>query len=78
MHLVQIIASVVFVLSWLGAVIAWSSGAYSLVRVFTDGSLAAIETHRSRAFRALALSLTFVLTGFLAGVAAGLFSHLHI
>lgn len=78
MHPVHIIPSVVFVLSWLGAAGAWATGSYSLVRVFTDGSLGATEMHRSRAYRALALSVTFVVTGFLSGIASGALTHLHV
>ncbi|MGN6516960.1 MAG: hypothetical protein ACTHLR_14095 [Rhizomicrobium sp.] len=78
MHPFHLIPSLVFVLSWLGAGGAWATGAYSLVRVFTDGSLAAIEGHRSRAYRALALSVTFLVTGLLAGMATGAFASLHV
>lgn len=78
MHPVHIIPSILFVLSWLGAGAAWATGAYSLVRVFTDGSLAAIEGHRSRAYRALAVSVTFMVTGLLAGMASGAFASLHV
>ena len=75
MNPVHVIPSVVFVLSWLGAAGAWATGGYSLVRVFTDGSLRAIEDHRTRAYKALALSVTFVVTGFLSAIATGALAH---
>jgi hypothetical protein len=78
MHPVHLAPSIVFLLSWLGAFGAWTTGAWSLARVLTDGSSAAIEGHRALAYRALALSVTFVVSGFLAGMAGGLFSHFHI
>lgn len=76
MHPVHLIPSIVFMSSWLGAAVAWATGAYSLTRVFTAGSLGAIESHRARAFKALIWSVTFVVTGILAGVASGAFASL--
>lgn len=78
MHPVQFVASIVFVLSWLGAAGAWATGAYSLVRVFADGPIAAVGDRRARAFKALAWSVTFVVTGFLSAMASGALAHLHI
>ena len=78
MHLVGIVTLSVFILSWLGAAGAWIVAAYSALRVWTDASFALIERARSRALKAGAVSATFIVTGFLAGVASGVFNHVHI
>ena len=78
MHLLAIVTLSLFILSWLGAAGAWAVAAYSTLRVWTDGSLSLIGRYRARALTAGALSATFVVTGVLAGMASGLFDHLHV
>ena len=78
MHLVGIVTLSVFILSWFGAAGAWVVAAYSTLRVWTEGSFALIERSRAHALKAGAVSATFIVTGFLAGLAGGLFDHLHI
>lgn len=78
MHMFGIVALSIFILSWAGAAGAWVVAAYSTLRVWTDGSLALIGRYRARALTAGAVSATFVVTGVLAGMASGLFDHLHV
>ena len=78
MPVVSIIAVVVFIAAWLGAAGAWAVAAYSTLRVWTDGSVVLAGRYRTRAFKAAALSATFIVTGLLAGMASGLFDHLHV
>ncbi|HEY7979572.1 MAG TPA: hypothetical protein VID67_15385 [Rhizomicrobium sp.] len=72
-----IVALSLFILSWAGAAGAWAVAAYSTLRVWTDGSRALVGRYRARALTAGAVSATFIVTGFLAGMASGLFTHLH-
>ncbi|MBS0274263.1 MAG: hypothetical protein JSR55_07635 [Proteobacteria bacterium] len=67
-----------FVLSWVGAAGAWTVAAYSTLRVWTNGPLVLTGRYRARALTAGAVSATFVVTGILAGMASGLFDHLHV
>ena len=52
--------------------------AYSTVRVWTEGSFALAERYRAQTFKAAVFSATFIVMGFIAGAADGLFGNLHI
>ncbi|MBS0278990.1 MAG: hypothetical protein JSR81_15305 [Proteobacteria bacterium] len=74
----HIVMPAVFVLAWLGAAAAWAVAAYSTARVWTEGSVAVAERHRARTFKAAIYATTFLVMGFVAGTAGGLFGNLHI
>jgi hypothetical protein len=78
MHVLAFVMPALFVLAWVGAAASWAVAAYSTVRVWTEGSTALIERYRERTFRAAIFSATFIVMGFLAGAADGLFAGLHI
>jgi hypothetical protein len=78
MHMFAIVTLSLFILSWIGAAGSWLVAAYAATRAWTDGSFALVERSRSRALKAGAVSATFIVTGLLAGMAGGLFDHLHV
>lgn len=78
MHFVSIVALFIFIAAWFGAAASWAVAAHSAMHVWTDGSLALIDRYRVRAFKAGAVSATFVATGVIAGMVSGLFNHLHV
>jgi hypothetical protein len=78
MHMFGIVTLSLFILSWIGAAGSWTVAAYSSIRAWTDGSSALVERSRSRALKAGGVAATFIVTGFLAGMASGLFNHLHV
>ena len=75
MSVFAIVTLSVFILAWVGAASSWAVAAYSVMRVWTDGSFALATRHRSRTLKAAGLSATFIVTALLAGAANG---HLHI
>jgi len=67
-----------FVLAWIGAAASWAVAAYSTARAWTEGSFALAERYRVKTFKAATFSATFIVMGFVAGAADGLFGNLHI
>ena len=78
MHIVSIVALSVFIAAWFGAAGSWLIAAYSMVRVWTDGSFALAQRYRTRTLRAGMASATFIATGVIAGTVSGLFAHWHV
>ena len=74
----HIVMPALFIMAWIGAAASWAVAAYSMLRVWTDGSFALAAQHRARTWKAATFSATFIVMGVVAGAADGLFSHLHI
>jgi hypothetical protein len=74
----HIVMPAVFVLAWLGAAVSWAVAAYSTAHVWTESSSGRAERHRARTFKAAIYSATFIVMGFVAGTAGGLFGNLHV
>jgi hypothetical protein len=74
----HIVMPALFILAWIGAAASWAVAAYSTVRVWTEGSFALADRYRAQTFKAGLFSATFIVMGFVAGAADGLFAHLHV
>jgi hypothetical protein len=74
----HIVMPALFVLAWIGAAVSWAVAAYSTVRVWTEGSVALAERYRAQTFKAAIFSATFIVMGFIAGAAGGVFADLRI
>lgn len=73
----HIVMPALFIVAWIGAAASWVVAAYSVLRMWTEGSFALATRHRARTWKAAAFSATFMVMGFVAGAADGLFGHLH-
>ncbi|HSM96975.1 MAG TPA: hypothetical protein VLT91_13085 [Rhizomicrobium sp.] len=74
----HIVMPALFILAWIGAAASWTVAAYSVLRIWTEGSFALAARHRARTWNAAAFSATFIVMGFVAGAADGLFAHLQV
>ena len=74
----HIVMPALFILAWIGAAASWAVAAYATARVWTEDSFALAARYRAQTFKAAIFSATFIVMGFVAGAADGLFGNLHI